>query len=146
MTLEKTETIEGTILEEMIATDQTEQELVLISDSEKESFPIEEIEPNGEVMKDKPSEQHVDFVPTVQEKEAETEIEMGKEIATSEEFTKLKKPEEIIPAIKEDDILNEIQKDVPKRLRPKMMVGVKPEKPDVFPTLDARTVPKGDQR
>ena len=79
MTLEETETIEGTILaKEVIATDQTEQQLVLIYDSEKESLPIEEIEPNGEVMKDKPSKKHVDFVSTVQEKEAETEIEMGK--------------------------------------------------------------------
>ena len=54
----------------MIATDQSEQELVLIDDSEKENFPFEEIEPKGEEMKNKPSEQHVDFVPTVQEKEA----------------------------------------------------------------------------
>ena len=52
---EEAETTEGTILgEEVIATDQTEPELVLIDDSEKENFPIEEIEPNREVMKDKP--------------------------------------------------------------------------------------------
>ena len=103
---EEAETTEGTILgDEVIATDQTEPELVLIDDSEKENFPIEEIEPNGEVLKDKPSEQHVDFDPAAEKKEAKSEIEskMEKEVATSEESTKLKKPEEIVPAIKEND-------------------------------------------
>ena len=52
ITLEEAETTEGTILgEEVIATDQTEPELVLIDDSEKDNFHIAEIEPNREVRK-----------------------------------------------------------------------------------------------
>ena len=81
MTLEETETIEGTILvEEVIATDQTEQELVLIDDSEKESLPIEQETTLTLLDKDgnKESIERIgkeDLDSAVEEKEAKSKIE-----------------------------------------------------------------------
>ena len=79
----------------MIATDQSEQELVLIDDSEKENLPIEE-ETNLTLLdkdKNKESIERIgkkDFVPAVEEKEIVDNKPDSEEVAFVGQESKLK--------------------------------------------------------